>query len=87
MSVVRVGLLSLAGLVLGAALGVGLAVGLLWLTREDLRARTAPKVFEVEHFVIYLSVVLGGVLGAGFGAVCGALAGLASALRRRDTSP
>jgi hypothetical protein len=73
--VLRVGLLSLAGL----ALGAGLSLVLLWLTREALRGQTAPKVFEVEHYVVYLTVIL----GAGFGAVCGALAGLASVLARR----
>ena len=40
--------------------------------------RTAPRVFEVEHGVVYLTLVL----GAGFGAICGALTGLAGAVLR-----
>jgi len=74
--VLRVGLLSLAGLVLGA----GLAVALLWLTWEGLRWHKAPKEFELEPYIVYHVIAL----GAGFGAVCGALAGLAGVLGRRD---
>jgi hypothetical protein len=76
--VLRVGLLSLAGWVLGA----GLAVALLWVTWEGVRWLKAPKVYEIEPYVVYQVVAL----GAGFGAVCGALAGLAGVLRRRDGS-
>lgn len=76
-AVLRVGLLSLVG----ALLGGGLAMALLWATREVLRQQTAPKVFEVEHSVVYQAVTL----GAGFGAVCGALAGLASVVARRGS--
>jgi hypothetical protein len=61
---------TLAGLVVAA-----LVLRLAW---SFLAWRTAPRVFEVEHGVIYLTLVL----GAGFGAVCGALAGLAGALLR-----
>jgi hypothetical protein len=75
---IRTALLALVGMLLG----IGLALGLLWLTREVLRWQTAPKVFTIEHGVIYLSLVL----GAGFGALCGALAGLASVLLARDRS-
>jgi hypothetical protein len=81
--VIRAAVAALCGLALGALA----AAGLLWLTERALRQLTAPKVFEVEHSVIYLGVIL----GAGFGAVSGALAGLAgavaAALRRKESSP
>jgi hypothetical protein len=66
------------GAVLGLLAGVAAAAGLLYATRQALRWATAPKIFEMEHWVIYVGVLL----GAGFGAVSGALAGLAGVLGR-----
>jgi hypothetical protein len=74
MSVIRTAL----GAALGVLLGVLVAAGLLLATRQVLRWATAPKIFAMEHGVIYIGVLL----GAGFGAVSGALAGLASTLVR-----
>jgi hypothetical protein len=54
---------------IGALLGVLATALLLLVTRRVLMWMTEPRVFEVEHSVIYVSVIL----GAGFGGVCGAL--------------
>jgi hypothetical protein len=62
----------------GVLVGVGLAVLTLCVTSGVLARMTAPKTFEVEHWVVYLSVVL----GAGFGGLCGALAGVVGAVGR-----
>jgi hypothetical protein len=74
-------LLTLAGLLLG----IGLVVVILLATNRVIRWITAPKIFEIEYGVLYLTVVL----GAGFGAVCGALVGLAGVISRilRDRPP
>ncbi len=69
---------TLLGAGLGLIAGVGLAAGLLRAALAVVRWMTDPKVFQMEHWVIYLGVLL----GAGFGALCGALAGLAGALAR-----
>jgi hypothetical protein len=66
------------GAALGTLAGVLAAALLLLATRQVLRWATAPKIFEMEHSVIYTGVLL----GAGFGAVSGALAGLAGVLGR-----
>lgn len=77
---IRTGLLAL----MGCVAGVGLTAGLLAATAEYLRQQTAPRVFQMDHGVVYLSVVL----GAGFGAVTGAMIGLAGCVTRsRQTSP
>jgi hypothetical protein len=60
---------ALALTVAGWLIGVGLTAALLWLTHLVLVRITAPREFEVEHWVIYLGLVL----GSGFGALCGAL--------------
>jgi hypothetical protein len=71
----------------GLVAGVLIAAGVLWGANQVVRWMTAPRAFQMEHWVIYL----GALLGAGFGTVCGALAGLASAvvraLRERNGSP
>jgi hypothetical protein len=54
---------------LGAALGCLAAAGVLWVTRLCLMAATYPSLYAIDHWVIYLSVVIGG----GCGAVCGAV--------------
>jgi hypothetical protein len=72
---------------LGAVAGTLAAAGLLRLGLAVVRQMTAPKVFEMEHWVIYVGLLL----GAGFGAVSGALTGLAGTLSRglrpRPTAP
>jgi hypothetical protein len=62
----------------GMIAGVGVTALLLTLTRIILAWKTAPQVFEIEHGVVYLAVILGG----GFGGLSGALAGLAGILLR-----
>ena len=73
-------------IIAGALAGIAFVVVLLRLTNVVLHWMTAPKVFEIEHGTIYLTVVL----GAGFGAVCGALIGtvgtIVRALRERTPS-
>jgi hypothetical protein len=64
------------GALVGLGVGAAAAALLLWLTGLGLRWLYAPKIYEVEHSVYYLSIIL----GAGFGSLCGALAGLAHAL-------
>jgi hypothetical protein len=66
----------------GALAGIAAGAGLLLATRTVLRWQSAPKVFEVEHWVIYLGLIV----SAGFGAVCGALAALARAVSDRGPS-
>jgi hypothetical protein len=66
------------GALAGTLAGLGMAVLILGVAWWVNTWRTAPRVFEMEHWAIYLSLIL----GAGFGAVCGALAGLASAVLR-----
>jgi hypothetical protein len=74
---------TVVGAVAGLVVGVLLAAGLLRTAWVVVRWQTAPKVFLMEHWVIYLGVLL----GAGFGAVCGALAGLAGAVARALRPP
>jgi hypothetical protein len=73
-NMLRTTLLTLAG----ALAGIAVVVVVLRLTNVVLHWMTAPKVFEIEHGTIYLTVVL----GAGFGAVCGALIGTVGAIVR-----
>jgi hypothetical protein len=70
---------TLIGVACGLNLGVACAAGLLVGTNAVLASLTAPRRFEVEHWVVYLGVIL----GAGFGAVAGGLVGVASALVRK----
>ncbi len=70
----RTTLMTLAGMLAGIAL----VVVILRLTNVVHHWMTSPKVFEIEHGTLYLSVVL----GAGFGAVCGALIGAVGAIVR-----
>lgn len=70
----------LLAVALGISLGVAVTAGLLSATHTALNALTAPKIFAIDHSVIYLSIVL----GAGFGAVIGTLASL---FRHRNPSP
>jgi hypothetical protein len=53
----------------GLLLGVGLTVVLLFSTNKVLAWQTAPKEYAMDHWVIYLSLVL----GAGFGALSAAM--------------
>jgi hypothetical protein len=62
----------------GTLAGIVVVVLVLCLTNVVLRFMTPPKLFEMEHRTIYLTVVL----GAGFGAVCGGLIGAAGAFVR-----
>ncbi len=62
----------------GALAGIAVVAVILCATNLVVRWMTAPKVFEIEHGVIYLTVVL----GAGFGAVCGALIGTVGVIER-----
>jgi hypothetical protein len=75
------------GTVVGLAVGLLLALGLLRRGPDFVLWLQGPPRFALEPWVNYLVLVLGG----GFGAVCGALAGLAgavaAALRRRPTPP
>jgi hypothetical protein len=75
------------GALVGTLAGLAVAALILRTAWSFLAWRTAPRLFEVEHGVIYLALVL----GAGFGALCGALAGLAGAVlrawRERPPSP
>jgi hypothetical protein len=77
----RTTMMTLAGMLAGVAL-VGV---ILRLTNVVHHWMTSPKVFEIEHGTLYLTVVL----GAGFGGVCGALIGatgaIVRALRERPT--
>jgi hypothetical protein len=63
---------------LGALLGALVAAVLLRATVGVVRLTLEP-VMAVEHWVIYLGVLL----GAGFGSVSGAVAGLAGVVARR----
>jgi hypothetical protein len=74
--VVRSTLTALAGTFLGAAL----AALLVWLTSLVLAWRTASETFKIDHWVIYLCVVL----GAGFGGVAGAVVGVSGRIASRD---
>jgi hypothetical protein len=69
---------TIVGAGVGLVVGVLLAAGLLRGALAVVRWLTAPQVFRMEHWVIYLGVLL----GAGLGALCGALAGLGAALVR-----
>jgi hypothetical protein len=62
----------------GALAGIALVVVILLLTNVVLRWMTSPRIFEIEHSTLYLTVVL----GAGFGAVCGAVIGAVGAIVR-----
>jgi hypothetical protein len=68
---------------IGFIVGVAATTGLLWTTSLVLRWQTAPKVYAIDHGVIYQTIVI----GAGFGAVVGALSGLAAALARKRHEP
>jgi hypothetical protein len=69
----------------GLFAGVALTSVLLRTALAVMRWVTAPKIFEMEHGVIYQGLIL----GAGFGAVTGALVGLAGVVYRStsDASP
>jgi hypothetical protein len=71
---VRTTLLTLAG----ALTGIVFVVVILSLTNVVLRWMASPRIFEIEHGTVYLTIML----GAGFGAVCGALIGAAGAVVR-----
>ncbi len=62
----------------GALAGIAIVVAILFVTNLVIRWITAPRVFEIEYGVLYLTVIL----GAGFGAVCGALIGVAGVIER-----
>lgn len=70
----------LLGALIGLLSGVGLAVGLLWISFQVLKWQTAPLVFQMEHGVIYQSLIL----GAGFGALCGTV--IATATGRHESA-
>jgi hypothetical protein len=73
------------GALVGLLLGATAAPALVWLATLWLNAQPNKPTFLVDHWVIYLTLVL----GAGFGALSGAVIGLAGAitvaLRRRDS--
>ena len=48
----------------GLVLGVGITIVLLWSANKVLAWQTAPKEHTMDHWVIYLSLVLGGGFGA-----------------------
>ncbi len=56
---------------IGGLAGVAFAAALLYATRLVLLWATHPTIHSMDHWVIYLSMVL----GAGFGALCGAYTG------------
>jgi hypothetical protein len=68
-------------MLVGAVLAALLLVAAVPIVRQFL----APPVLAVEHWVIYLSLIL----GAGFGALSGALAGVAGSVARaiRENRP
>jgi hypothetical protein len=65
------------GTLIGLLLGAILAPVLVWLAWLWLHRQSDSQIFLIEHWVIYLIVVLGG----GFGALAGALIGLAGTLK------
>lgn len=67
----------------GWLIGLGLTIVILWGAERAIRQMTAPKIFEIEYSVIYLTLVI----GSGFGGLCGALAGLVGALLRGPRGP
>jgi hypothetical protein len=76
----RVVLGSLAGMLAGVGIVAGLLPATVWVVRLAI-----TPILQVEHWVFYVSVVL----GAAAGALCGALAGTAAAVMRalRESPP
>jgi hypothetical protein len=79
---IRATVAALVGLLAGATL----AAALVWLAMHWLRGQTAPKSYEVEHWVVYVTLVVGAGLGAVSGAVIGLAGAVSAALRRRESS-
>ncbi len=67
----------LVGAVAGVVAGVAVTALLLRGTFGFV-GRTEEKIFEIDRWVYYVTVVV----GAGFGALCGTLTGLTAALVR-----
>ena len=77
----------LLGAVVGLLAGAGLTGLALRVTWSVIARIKDPLLYEIDPWVIHLTVVL----GAGFGALCGTLAGMTSAVlrewRRSRTAP
>jgi hypothetical protein len=68
----------LLGGVAGLLAGAGLTALVLRLAYSVVARLKEPLVFEVDPWVIYLTLVL----GTGFGALCGTLIGMTAAILR-----
>jgi hypothetical protein len=75
------------GAVAGLVVGVGLAVGLLWVGPELVLWFQGGKRLASENWVFYLSLILAGGFGMLTGAVVGAAGDLARAVRGGRTRP